>query len=734
VAGSIIWWGHSRLSVGLRIDGGPVRLVGLSDSPVTAPERPVPDSSAPLVEVLAAGYGRTHSSAGYVDSTLGSRLRYRRHRTDTVEGWQQLTVELDDPHSGLAVEVVLRSVDGMPVLRTWAVVHNGGPVPLVLQAVTSFAAGAFATDAGDVALVSARGGWLAEGRWETRPLRPDLLPDLNAALHGHEPRGRVAATSQGTWSTAEHLPVAALTEAASGRTWLWQIEHNGAWHWEVGDRRDGPYVLLLGPTDAESQWQYRLDPRARFSTVPVAVAISASGGTPAAFAAMTRYRRALRRPHPDATVLPVVFNDYMNTLMGDPTTQKLLPLVAAAAAVGAETFVIDAGWYDDGGDWWDSVGEWQPSRTRFPNGLTEVLDEIRESGMNPGLWLEPEVIGVHSPMVGTLPADAFFHRGGVRHVEAQRYHLDLRHPAATAHLDVVVDRLVEQFGVGHLKLDYNINPGPGTDLAAASVGAGLLDHNRAHLAWLDGVLDRHPTLTLENCASGAMRSDYAMLARLQLQSTSDQQDYLRYPPVAAAAPASVAPEQAGNWAYPQPDMSPEQIAFTMCTGMSGRLYLSGRLDGMSDDQLTMVVEAVAAYRGMRHDIARSVPFWPLGLPGWADGWVALGLDAGDTANLVLWRRPGAPERVELPVPRWAGRRLGIEPTYPTTLPSWEMAWRQADGVLAVHATVAPPTARILRLTPSTEPTASGDQRAQSASKITGAVSADERPTSARRCR
>ena len=66
------------------------------------------------------------------------------------------------------------------------------------------------------------------------------------------------------------------------------------------------------------------------------------------------------------------------------------------------------------------------------------------------------------------------------------------------------------------------------------------------------MLDRHPGLIIENCASGGMRTDYAMLSRLQLQSTSDQQDFLRYPPIAAAAPAAITPEQAAIWAYPQP--------------------------------------------------------------------------------------------------------------------------------------------------------------------------------------
>src|SRR5919202_1233446 len=196
--------------------------------------------------------------------------------------------------------------------------------------------------------------------------------------------------------------------------------------------------------------------------------------------------------------------------------------------------------------------------------------------MTPGLWLEPEAVGVRSPLAAKLPSEAFFRRAGVRHVEQDRFHLDLRHPDAVAHLDSVVDRLVDDHGVGYFKLDYNINPGPGTELDGESAGAGLLGHNRAHLAWLERVLDRHPRVLLENCSSGGRRMDSAMLSRLQLQSTSDQQDPVRYPPIAAAAPLSVLPEQAASWAYPQPDMSPEEIAFTLCTGLAGRAFLSGR--------------------------------------------------------------------------------------------------------------------------------------------------------------
>ena len=62
-------------------------------------------------------------------------------------------------------------------------------------------------------------------------------------------------------------------------------------------------------------------------------------------AELTRNGRLTRRPHPDNERLTVIYNHYMNTLMGDPTTERLLPLVDTTADAVAEAFCIDAGWY-----------------------------------------------------------------------------------------------------------------------------------------------------------------------------------------------------------------------------------------------------------------------------------------------------------------------------------------------------------------------------------------------------
>ena len=81
--------------------------------------------------------------------------------------------------------------------------------------------------------------------------------------------------------------------------------------------------------------------------------------------------------------------------------------------------------------------------------------------------------------------------------------------------------------------------------AVISVGEGLWGHEKAYLEWLDGVFARHPDLIIENCSSGGLRMDYAMLSRYSIQSTSDQDDYKKYCTIAANSPTALSNRLSG---------------------------------------------------------------------------------------------------------------------------------------------------------------------------------------------
>ena len=461
-------------------------------------------------------------------------------------------------------------------------------------------------------------------------------------------------SNTGNWSAKEYLPMAYLENTEVHTGLFWEIDHNGSWHWEIGDQNGHFYLALGGPNETYSHWFKDLKPGESFTTVPAAVGVTGIGFDDA-MGTLTDYRRKIRRKNQDNEKLPVIFNDYMNCLWGRPTAAEEYPLVDAAAEAGCEYFCIDAGWYADG-DWWDSVGEWEESRKRFPEGVKKVTDYIRSKGLVPGVWLEPEVMGIRCDLAKKLPDDWFFVRHGKRVYDRSRFQLDYRNPAVRAHMDEVVDRLVSEYGVGYIKTDYNIEPGIGTELSADSVGEGMLEHERAYISWLDGLFKRHPELIIENCSSGGLRMDYGMLSRCSIQSTSDQENYLQYAVIAANAPTGVTPEQAAVWAYPMnheesisPDALREEVIFNMVSAMLLRIHQSGHLAKLDEERKALVKQALSVYKTIRPDIRVSRPFWPLGLAGYSDEIVSLGLFVEGKAYLAVWKRSGAAESVTLPI-------------------------------------------------------------------------------------
>jgi alpha-galactosidase len=300
--------------------------------------------------------------------------------------------------------------------------------------------------------------------------------------------------------------------------------------------------------------------------------------------------------------------------------------------------------------------------------------------MVPGLWLELEVMGVLCPLADKVPGDWFFQRHGRRVQVRGRYQLDFRHPGVTKHADEVIDRLVKDYKVGYIKMDYNSDAGIGTERDADSAGDGLLQHNRAYLAWLDRVFERYPDLVIENCGSGGMRMDYALLSRHSIQSSSDQMDYRNYAAIAAAAPGAIAPEQCAVWSYPMREGDEEETVFNMVNALLQRIHQSGHLAELSPARMALVKEGIAYYKSIRGLVPQGRSFWPLGLPQWGDSWHCLGLEHGGKRLLAVWRLKGGEAKLSLPLRELKGREAQVRVAYPKNKDAG-LRWNRASGVL-----------------------------------------------------
>jgi alpha-galactosidase len=135
---------------------------------------------------------------------------------------------------------------------------------------------------------------------------------------------------------------------------------------------------------------------------------------------------------------------------------------------------------------------------------------------------------------------------------------------------------------------------------------------------------------------------------------------------------------------------------TLCGALLGRIHLSGHLDRMTTAQRALVADAVRVYKAIRADLAESVPFWPLGLPGWEDSWVAQGLRTAERSYLLVWRRGGPGSgQAAVPVPHLLGSQVRTEVLFGTG----QAEWWPASGELAVTLP-QPPAACLIRLSPA----------------------------------
>ena len=651
-----------------------------------------------LVELNLSGMDKPYERHGnkYIVTAPGYRMKYNGLKDERNELGRKIEITTYDEASEVYVTTHMQFYNQISIVRFWNEVTNKGKNPQTLEYISSFnytgieKEGLLPRDE-KIRIHVPHHSWQREMNWQTYTLPEVGLEQVQPTIEQRSSNA-LEVTNVGNWSSKKYLPMGYLENTEVGSSLFWQIEHNGSWHWEIGDQNGHFYLNICGPDELNAHWFKELGMGDTFTSVPVAVGVT-NKGCDEAMGELTRYRRVIRRPNKDNEELKIIFNDYMNSLWGDPTTEKEVPLIDAAANAGCEYYCIDAGWYADG-NWWDNVGEWQESKQRFPNGLKEVTDYIRKKGMIPGAWLELEVMGINCPKLKELDDTWFFIRHGKRVYDRSRYQLDFRNEKVRNYATEVIDRLINEYGIGYIKMDYNIEPGIGTEYEADSMGDGLLEHQRAYLAWLDCIFEKYPELIIENCSSGGLRMDYAMLARYSIQSTSDQENYLQYATIAANAPTGVTPEQAAIWSYPLEEGDEEEVVFNMVNSLLLRIHQSGHLARLSKERGSLVKEALDYYKTIRQDIKVATPFWPLGLSHFKDEWVCLGMKTEHKLYIAVWRRQGNKATKEIPLIGLVNNKVSIKCTYPSYA-SNQFEWQEASQKLTI--TLEPNTARLFEI-------------------------------------
>lgn len=652
-------------------------------------------------ELVLTGEGPNFAARSRSVGGCANLMRFAGQIGEIREDGLLVTLEFERDEPALRIrQHMLFPRDDIPVCRQWMSIENQSSKAIGIEQLSSAVMHHVGMNGSgrhyeELRLHIPFSGWSGEAQW--RELSPDML-GLTSPDSSH-----YRAVSNGSRASAEKNPMAVLCDRRLGVAWFWQIEHSGSWMWEIGNlfykKHHGLYWLAGGPNEAFGGWWLELEPGETFETIPVALGC-VRGGFEEAVGALTDYRRAAcRRRHPVDDKLPVIFNDYMHCLWGNPTLESELPLIRRAAELGCEIFAMDSGWYADPGEnWWPGVGEWEVNKKRFPGkAFDRVMREIRDHGMIPGIWLEPEVVGVRSP-VASKPDAWFLKRHGRRIVYNGRMFLDFRRHEVREWLLDVNSRLINDHGIGYIKYDYNIDLMQGADSLCGSLGHGLLEQTRALYDFYDELSARFPQLIMENCGAGGLRMDYGLLSRLQIQSSSDLEDFLDYAPLAAGVASMCLPEQMAVWAFPSAPGDEENTVCNMVNCLLGRVHLSGRIDRLDGKNAALVRDALDLYRKIRSDLTAMRPFYPMGMPRMVPGgkWMTWGLRNGSQCYLGAWRRKDPEPCYDIALPQ-AMRSWDASVMYPNPTRRADCLARTRAGDLRIKA-ASPISACLIKLT------------------------------------
>lgn len=249
-----------------------------------------------------------------------------------------------------------------------------------------------------------------------------------------------------------------------------------------------------------------------FETGTLYLAVSETGLNGCAVAFQRHLRDALITwPHPDRP-RPVHYNCW-EAIYFDHDFVELAAIADRAAALGAERFVLDDGWFGKRDDDTSSLGDWDIDPRKWPDGLTPLIDHVQALGMVFGLWFEPEMVNMDSDLARAHP-DWILGRADQVEGRQQRV-LDLSNPEVRSYLYDKIATVLSTHDIDYIKWDHNrLLP-----VADAAQGDGIY-------ALLARLRADFPQVEIESCASGGGRTDAGILQHTQRVWLSDSNDAL----------------------------------------------------------------------------------------------------------------------------------------------------------------------------------------------------------------
>lgn len=199
----------------------------------------------------------------------------------------------------------------------------------------------------------------------------------------------------------------------------------------------------------------------------------------------------------------------------------------AEHGIDYDVWWVDAGWYpcvepESGDAEWRVTGTWKADPKRFPRGLAPVSAGASRHGARLLLWFEPERVfpGTalsleHPEWVLPPPSPPSEEEGTRRWRQRMSGLLDLSDRACAQMLTDLVSGLIDEYGIGVYRQDFNFWPLAIWRGHDGEDRRGLTEnlYVQGYLQFWDDLLSRHRGIFIDSCASGGRRNDLETMRR-----------------------------------------------------------------------------------------------------------------------------------------------------------------------------------------------------------------------------
>lgn len=529
----------------------------------------------------------------------------------------------------LELAVVYQGWSDTGVLTRHLTLTNTGRNPLHVESMPSLA---LTLPAGDYELTTLQGEWGHERQVVRQPVQTKSICFVSTS-------GR---------STALMSPWFSLQNRKTGLRYIGQLAWSGNWAMNVARSAAG--------SDAGAAGMTRVDLGARFDfggpcvlaagkklELPQAAFAVTSGDLDDAANLLHRYQDRHVIPRNPANEPPLVQFNSWYPFPGTMTVDEMKRCVDVAKKIGAEIFVLDAGWYA-ADNWSSQGGDWQPNPVLFPKGTKELAQYVHGQGMLFGIWIEIEGLGIDSEAFRQHP-DWCLSLDGKPVLSGARYHLDFSNPKAADWAMGQMKQMIDANQADWVKIDYNIDIGEQFCAEDGTrPGDRLLRHVQAYYAWLDKLRAAYPKLVIENCSSGGRRFDLGMLHHTHTTWLSDRTLPLPSVQLAYGATMEFIPRVCNHWMVGDEEngrVDPNKPAgwwdFMFRVPMNGQYGISSRVFDWTPEITARAKANIALYKRLRTVIASADCYHLTQSPDneHPTGWMALQYAAPDQKKAVL---------------------------------------------------------------------------------------------------